>query len=754
MKKLYTKIIFAGMAVIASYGAVYSQADTAKLESFSLKELLSMKVTTASKTLQELGLTPASMVLVTKEQIKMRGYLSLLDVMYDLPDVKVDDKIYSGIRNSFTVRGTQGSEKFIILLDGIAISSPSGEAMPIMENYPVHLAEQIEVVYGPASALYGANAVSGVINIITKKAIPGKELHAEVSSATSSTGYTNSTLLLTKKLGNEASLIISGQYYYDKQPDYSKLYKDDSLMSISSHTKGIFNTIYGPVTPVTPVTPKYEAPLEAYNIYAALRFQDFSFSYFRNSTRVPTAYGNNTSNAVYNKNVFMEQNVSTANATYKKSLDKLTSTTSFTASEYNLDPQSNYRNLYTAMEPAYKYSTCSMTKIEEQLDYKASRKLAFTSGAGYENYYSIPQSADLDAPVDRKDYIHGSYLGTINHNDPDGLETIFYAIRYYNAGAYLQGQYSPSNKLDITMGARYDYNSRYGGSFNPRLGIVFKPLEKTTVKLLYGSAFLAPSPSDSYVQYGSFDTQDSGKTYHSYFLHLPNPGLKPILSHNAEINIRHYISNNLSVTLDGYYTMLSGLHVFANDNTSTHLYNNQFNGIPVDYVEVFVNQDKQKNYGGSLQLNWKHNAGNIKFNSVLSVSYVNGVIESGDHMIKKAALDFISPVMVHIGTDIKAGRFSLAPRLIIMGEQHIAGFADTTGSVNKRQTIAGYALLNVSARYTSKKGLSFFANVTNALNQHYRSVGFNMDTNNKNTELFYGQPEEPIRLVAGFNVAF
>src|SRR5688572_27783836 len=163
---LVTMIIAACLAFVSS--KVWSQDDSAKLEKLSLKELLSVKVTTASRAAQELGLTPATVLLVTKEQIKIRGYQSLLDVLLDLPDVKVDDKMYSGMRNSLTVRGTQGTEKLVILLDGITISTPSGEALPVMENYPVHMADQIEIVFGPASALYGANAVSGVINIISK----------------------------------------------------------------------------------------------------------------------------------------------------------------------------------------------------------------------------------------------------------------------------------------------------------------------------------------------------------------------------------------------------------------------------------------------------------------------------------------------------------------------------------------------------------------------------------------------------------
>src|SRR5687768_11525146 len=154
------KIIPILFLVMVSYGG-FAQNDTTKLDTLSLKELLNVRVTTASKSSQSSENAPATVHVVSQEQIRMRGYQSLLNLITDLPDMKVDDKIYSDSRNSITVRGIQGQQNFVILLNGIKISSPTNEAMPIMENYPVSLAEQVEVMYGPASALYGADAVSG-----------------------------------------------------------------------------------------------------------------------------------------------------------------------------------------------------------------------------------------------------------------------------------------------------------------------------------------------------------------------------------------------------------------------------------------------------------------------------------------------------------------------------------------------------------------------------------------------------------------
>ncbi len=758
MKTVIRKTIASLAFIVCGACVVFGQSDTAKLEDLSLKDLLNIKVTTVSKTLQELGIAPATVMVVTREQIKIRGYQSLLDLLYDLPDFKIDDKIYSVSDNSVLVRGTQGQQNFVILLDGIKISSPTNESLPVMENYPVNLAEQVEIVYGPSSALYGADAVSAVINIITRKAPSKKGFGIDASSAAGMYGYTNTSVFIAKKFNDHSDIIVSGQFYNNDQPDYSKLYKNDPQLSITPYTTGSFNTIFGTVTPASPVVPHYQARAQAYNVYAAVHLDNFTFSFFKNYSRTPSAYGNNTNNAVYNNNVFIAQSVSAANASYKKSFGKVTSTTTLTTSEYTLDPKSNYRNLYTAMEPVYKYSASTTVEAEEQLDYKASEKINFVAGATYKTYYVIPQSADLDDPVNTNDYLHGSYAGTESYYRPGGLPAQFYVVKYYNIGSYFQIQYSPLHKLNFTAGARYDYNSRYGGSFNPRVGLVYNPFIKTTLKILYGTAFLAPAPTDSYIQYGAFDTPDSGRTYHAYFLHLPNPGLKPVKSQNAEVSIRQYVTNNLNITIDAYYTTLTGLHAFADDNASTHLYHNNFNGVPVDYIEVFINEGKQVNYGGSVQVNWKSAIGSIHFNSYAVFSYVNGEVgnpltesQAGHHDLQ---LDFISPVMFKAGTDINAGKFTCSPRLILNGRQNLSGISDSTGLLYKRQTIAGYALLNISMRYAFGKKFSVFTNITNALNQEYKSVGYNMDLNHSQTELFYGQREDPFRIMAGINVSF
>jgi outer membrane receptor for ferrienterochelin and colicin len=753
MKKNLSATCFGVALIMSSFTAAYAQHDSAKLDELSLKDLLNLKITTASKISQESDKAAATVIVITAEQIKIRGYQSLLDVLQDLPDMKVDDKLYTLALNNFTMRGIPGQDKFILLLDGVRISSPTNEAMPIFENYPVNLAQQIEVVYGPGSALYGADAVSGVINIITKKDASRKNIIVDASSAIGTYGQTNNTLFVAKRLSDNANLIVSGQYFYDQQPDYTKLYgKSDSLFNPASLKTGTFNTIYGPMTPFASVQPKYGAPMSAYNIYASLHVDSFSISVFSNYSRTPSSYGNNANNNVYNADVYAAQRLSMASASYKKSIGRISSTSTLMTSEYILEPRSDVRTAATDLEPSYLFSTGSMTKLEEQIDWRINEKLNFTGGVSFAAYNSIPDAGGVDEPVDNNSYIHGAYQGTDNYYRPEGLPAVFHILHYTNLGSYLQTQYGLSDKINFTFGIRYDINSDYGNTINPRLGLVFKPFDQTTIKLLYGSAFLAPSPADSYLQYGSFDTSDSGRTYHSNFLHLPNPGLKPITSRNSELSIRQYLSDNFSITLDGYYTQLTNLHANADDNKSTHLYNNSFAGASVNYIEVTINQGRQESYGGNIELNYKSSIGRLKLNSYTSLSYTTGRVTSiSGH---PAQPELISPYIFHLGTDLIYGKFTCSPRLTLMGRQNLSAFSDTTATIMKRQTIAGYALLTISMRYSLTRKFAFFVNINNALNQDYRSVGPNMDLDDKQTQTFYGQHEDPIRILGGFNFNF
>jgi outer membrane receptor for ferrienterochelin and colicin len=755
MKKNNTFVWLSITLFMVISGCLSAQSDSSDLTNMSLESLQDVKITTASKISQEAKKAPAQVIVITEEQIRIRGYRSLLDLITDLPDFKVDDKAYGMSYNSFTLRGMQGQEKFIIMLDGNRISGPANETMPVLENYPVNLAKQIEVVYGPASALYGADAVTGIINIITKKT-ELKNLKAEGQFQAGDSKLYNSSVFASSKLGKETVLTLSGQYFYDGGVNMPAIFgKEDSLWDINSHKTGTFNTGFGPMTPEKKVTPKYESPVAAYNMYAGLITGDFKFSFFRNYARNSSAFENNPNNAIYNKEVFYGRSVNSLEGQYSKTTNKLTSITTIAASDYQTDPLTNYRNLYNNMEGGYKYSYSNRIRGEQQLEWRANSKLNLIGGLSAENFFVMPEGADLQEPVKDNKVLAGKMAQSASYYKPEGIDAIFYSVHYHNFGAYAQLQYSPSNKLAFTLGSRYDYNTRYGPTVNPRLGMVANLSKTTTFKLLGGSAYLAPTPGLAYSYYGSLITQDSGRTYSSYFMHLPNPNLQPMHVYNAEFSLQQRFLKRFIATLSGYNTLYTNIVDLASDANNTKLYNGKFMGYNVDYIEVYVNQNKQLNRGGSLRLEYNQPLRKGRIDFYGTASYVDGTIEhydndDGETKKEKSQIDFMTPFMFKGGVDVMLGNFTFSARCINVGKQRVhAEIKTATGEI--RQTLDGYTVVNTSVGYKIGK-VSLFVNANNLFNNHYKNIGYSMDLADKNTTLYHGNWQDPIRINGGIRV--
>lgn len=618
------------------------------------------QIVTASRQLESSDKAPANVQVITEEQIRMRAYRSLLDVLRDLGPFKIDDAATEDWYHNITLNGVERQDKIVILLDGLRVSSPTNEPMHFLENYPPQLARQIEIIYGPASALYGADAMTGVINIITKESQGG--LLVEAMPVMGSHGMMGGYGLVSQRFSSERSLTLGGQYTLDPTPDLSQYFGSDSLFDMSGQQSGTFQTDFGPQTPSTPVSPDYEAPLKTYALFGKLKLSNFNFTFFHNYGQVPTSSAVKPQNTVNNSDVFFGQSVTTLGGQYHKDFEKFSSTTTLQGNWYEVNPESNFRNLYTGMEFGYKYAYGSRGKFEQQFGWSPHEKLDIVAGFSYERLSSLPKTADLDAPVDLNEGVGGFYLGT-------ELEMKIFNIIYNNTGLYGQIQYSPSEKIHFTLGTRYDNNSRFGGTLNPRLGVVIQPTPETSLKALYGSAFLAPLPLYSHGHYGSFYSTDGGETYQSDFIHAPNPDLNPMKLNNFEVQAQHIFKRKLSLRLNGFFTEIEGLFASVGDNGNTNLYNGQFLGWDVGYMEVTVNDNQQENWGGGLRLDYNEDFGNIKLNTWLSANYVDGRQTQSDGEYYPVGL--LSTWQYRAGTDFRWRDFTASARLIAMNAQRL-----------------------------------------------------------------------------------
>lgn len=139
--------------------------------SLSLQELSNIKVTSVSNKLQKLSQVAAAVYVISQEEIHRSGMTNVADVLRLAPGISVAR--IDGSKWGVTSRGFNGrfANKLLVLVDGRSLYTPifSGVywdmSMPLLDNI-----DRIEVIRGPGAAIWGANAVSGVVNIITKSA--------------------------------------------------------------------------------------------------------------------------------------------------------------------------------------------------------------------------------------------------------------------------------------------------------------------------------------------------------------------------------------------------------------------------------------------------------------------------------------------------------------------------------------------------------------------------------------------------------
>lgn len=157
------------------YGGIMAQASSLpnenELVQLSLEDLMTLEITSASRKAQSLSDTAAAVFVITNEDIRRSGVTNIPDALRMVPGVTVA-RIDSS-KWAVTARGFNGrfARKLLVLIDGRSAYSPlfSGVLWDAQDTL-LEDVERIEVIRGPGATIWGANAVNGVINIITKKA--------------------------------------------------------------------------------------------------------------------------------------------------------------------------------------------------------------------------------------------------------------------------------------------------------------------------------------------------------------------------------------------------------------------------------------------------------------------------------------------------------------------------------------------------------------------------------------------------------
>src|SRR5580698_4791330 len=157
-----------GLCLLLLSGAGFGEEQD--LTQLSLEDLMNMQVTSVSKKEQKLSQVAAAIFVITQEDIRRSGATNIPDLLRMVPGLDVAQ--INGNTWAISARGfnLQFANKLLVLIDGRAVYSPLfGGVNWDTQDVPLEDIERIEVIRGPGGTVWGANAVNGVINIITKK---------------------------------------------------------------------------------------------------------------------------------------------------------------------------------------------------------------------------------------------------------------------------------------------------------------------------------------------------------------------------------------------------------------------------------------------------------------------------------------------------------------------------------------------------------------------------------------------------------
>ena len=189
-----------------------SLAQEQDLSQLGIEELMNIKVTSVAKTEQRMVESQAAVFVITQEDIRKSGMTSIPELLRMVPGLSVAQ--IDGSMWAISARGFNGqfANKLLVLIDGRSVYMPiySGVYWEVQDVLLEDI-DRIEVIRGPGAALWGANAVNGVINIITKHAqeTQGGLLSSGVSSAEQRFG----SLRYGSRLGRRGFFRVYGKYF-------------------------------------------------------------------------------------------------------------------------------------------------------------------------------------------------------------------------------------------------------------------------------------------------------------------------------------------------------------------------------------------------------------------------------------------------------------------------------------------------------------------------------------------------------------
>ncbi len=628
------------LAVFVLTATAFAQQGTKDLSDASLEELTNIEVYSASKHMQSTSEAPASVTVVTADEIQKYGYRNLADILQGVRGFYVtSDRDYSFVGVRGFGRLGDWNSRILVLINGHRTNDNIlGEAFLGTEFLiDVDLIERVEIIRGPSSSLYGAEAFFAVINVITRK--PPQLKGLELSFAPASFGT------------------------YEGRASYGGQYRGVDMLLSGTFDDSQGQTLFYPQFDsaatnfgITPNT-DYE---NSQHILATISFRGFTLEglFSARDKGVPTAYFGTVFNDPRTRNVDHHQYL---DLSYQHSIGE----------KWDLAARTSYDQ--TSLQAPLALST-GLPDGSTTVDTYSFRGNWWDSEVKLSRTFLEKHKVTLGTEITdnvRQDQANYTPIGNLFDTDPG--RSLIWAL-------YGQDEFAITRKLTLSAGVRYDHYSNFGGTTNPRLGLIYHLFQPTTLKLLYGTAFRAPEPFEVTPGYGPF--------------YDDNLGLKPETIRSVEGVVEQGLGQHFKLSGSVFQNRIENLITLEQDSSNGQ--------------STYENSGKARATGAEVELNGQW-PGGVK--GTASYSYTSTEDEvthetlsnSPQHLAK---LNVIVPVVQR--------------RLFASLDAQYASLRQTLAG----NTVSGFAVLNVSLLgHTLGKHLDLSTSVYNILDKKYFDPG-------------------------------
>ena len=495
-----------------------------------LKELMNITIVSASKKSESVFEAPFSVSVVTKEEIKKSGCTSILEALRLVPGIIVREQTNGNF--DVNIRGLDNAPPYgfisnavntttLVMIDNRPVYNYL-QGGTFWETLPVDLndVEKIEIVRGPASAIYGPNATTGVIQIITRK--PEKEGVYALGNVTYgannadlianlSAGYRYSDLWSLMYTANMQELNRKTSYYNTVRGTY--IDNIDSLLSSRS---------YMPILNSNQIYPQPSRSLDKLGNNVYLSFTPAEKVKFNLATGVEESHA---------QKIYIDNEYTIVNLAHSK-----TKYFNFTGDIYGLTAQVSYlkgtQNQGVGSSQNYDFST-----LDALLEYAFSYKnLYIRPGLSYrEAQYDDTKGKDVNAPQQ-------SFLFRGNYKIQTKAFSLRTDYKMFN------------NKLHLTAGGRIDmFNVPDKSYLSYQLAANYTFAEKHLIRFVNSQANRSPFIMDNFANITAATIPIGSSTFMQYGV-FGNRNLNLLVSNMSEVGYRLKASENLQIDMEAFYS--------------------------------------------------------------------------------------------------------------------------------------------------------------------------------------------------------